>query len=108
MIKRVGELGTWCANGEMSPEDAAEYNKFDGTITEAMKAAEKRLPKQRGRGWTAKINLLVHQIRYYRMLLRQINGTAMHNNVPLKVGELANLSWRSDGQKEADGNMAQP
>ena len=30
------------------------------------------------------------------MLLHQINGTAIHDNVLVKVGELADLSWRSD------------
>ena len=60
------ELGIWdknCLEGSPEDEDLAEYNKLDKTITEAMLAAEKRLPKRRERGWTAEIKKLVHQDR---------------------------------------------
>ena len=61
-----------------------------------MLAAEKLLPQRRERGWTAEIKKLVHQVRYYRLLLRQTMGLPTHANVLSKVGEIAGTMWHSD------------
>ena len=46
MYKRVDNLGKTCAEGTLDATGVAEYNKLDGCITEAMLAAEKRLPQR--------------------------------------------------------------
>mgnify|MGYP000636071397 CR=1 FL=1 len=63
-----------------------------------MISAEKSLPRQRERGWTAEINTLIHRIRYYRLLLRRNRGFPTHDLIMRKVRELAGVTW--DGQDE--------
>ena len=61
-----------------------------------MLATKKRLPKQRERTWTAESNKVVHQIRYYRILIQQTVGIRIHDEVLAKVRELGEISWYSD------------
>ena len=93
VFKRVGELSWASQEGTFTATQMEEYNKIDDSITDGMISAEKSLPRQRERGWTAEINTLIHRIRYYRLLLRHNRGLPTHDSIMRKVRELVGVTW---------------
>ena len=69
IFKRVRELHKRAQTGDLSNDELTEYNKIDDSITSAMMSAEMKLPKKGNRMWTTEPGRLVHQARYYRLLL---------------------------------------
>ena len=66
VFQRVGELSKIA--GLLSSEEKQEYNKLDDTITAALLHAKSCLPKRHNRMWTPELNMLVHKIRYVKLL----------------------------------------
>ena len=77
---------------ELNERDLEEYNKIDKTMTGIMLRAEKKLPKRGTRLWTSELGRLIHQARYYQLLLRRAKGLAYHENVLKKTREKANIT----------------
>ena len=69
IFARVGELHKKAKKGDLSDDELTEYNKIDDCITTAMISAERKLPKKGNRLWTTELGQLVHQARYYLLLL---------------------------------------
>ena len=78
--------------GELSDDELTEYNNIDDSITTAMMSAERKLPKKGNRLWTIELGQLMHQVRYYHLLLRQAKGLAFHQGIMNKVKQKANIT----------------
>ena len=92
VYKRVGALSSRLQHGDLGADDIAEYRKLDETITASILGAEKKLPKRGARLWTTKLGRLVHQARYYCLLLRRAKGLAYHQSVLAKVKDKAKVT----------------
>ena len=97
---RIGVLSSACSGRQLNEDETKEYNKIDVCITEGMRAAECNLPRRRERGWTDVIKTLVHQIRYYHLLLGRTRGMHIHETCLKNVWDLAEVKW--NGTDEAD------
>ena len=87
----MGELQKRAQQGDLNNVDLEEYNKIDKSITTAMITLEKKLPKRGARIWTTELGRLVHQARYYWLLLCQAKGIAYHQNIILNVKKKAKI-----------------
>ena len=86
--------------GTLLAEEVAEYNKLDDTITAALLHAERSLPKPWDWGWTPALNKLVHKIRYLKLLLGNVRGKAMCENVLKSAAAKAKCNWTSTVEGE--------
>lgn len=100
VFKRVGTLYNKAQTGELDEQGRREYNELDDCVTQAMLAAEKKLPKKGSRLWTTELGRLIHQARYYRILLRRAKGLAYHQNILRKVKQKANIDVELDDVAE--------
>ena len=77
----IGNLSSAFSGRQLTDDKMRTYNKIDDCITEGMLAAERRLPRQQERRWTAEINSLVHRVQYYSLLLQRTKGFQTHKAV---------------------------
>lgn len=81
IFERVGKLHEKAMQGVFDKHDLEEFNKVDTSVTSAMIASEKKLPRRRNRIWTTELGRLIHQARYFCLLLRWSKGIAYNNNI---------------------------
>ena len=90
VFQRTEKLLHFAKTGSLTEAQMQEYNRIDHTITSAMLSAERKLPKNSSTNWTAQLNIIVHKIRYFRLLLQKHRGISIPAQVLKKFRAKAN------------------